>query len=237
MSALQESSKSNPRGFFRFSFICTMIALTIFASANFAQPPLGAADEVWVDVPDTAYVGQEVEFQVYMANGEALGGFATSLKIYSSDGAQWDWVEQPSTEWEFQGGINIVSIVDGFRFWDYLPYRGGTWGPEDSLSAKIHINARTFEELLAPAGPLEHAYSIHLRPTMTGTICIDSTMFWTADEQWWYFNGQHPAWNGPFCFTMVEPPVGDVDCNGMSNIGDAVYLINWIFKGGPEPCR
>jgi hypothetical protein len=29
---------------------------------------------------------------------------------------------------------------------------------------------------------------------------------------------------------------GDADCNGIVNISDAVYLISYIFGGGPEPC-
>lgn len=29
---------------------------------------------------------------------------------------------------------------------------------------------------------------------------------------------------------------GDNDCNGQVDIGDAVYLLNYIFAGGPEPC-
>ena len=29
---------------------------------------------------------------------------------------------------------------------------------------------------------------------------------------------------------------GDVDCNGEVNIGDAMYLINYLFLGGPYPC-
>ncbi len=29
---------------------------------------------------------------------------------------------------------------------------------------------------------------------------------------------------------------GDANCDGTLNIADAVYLITYIFKGGPEPC-
>jgi len=30
---------------------------------------------------------------------------------------------------------------------------------------------------------------------------------------------------------------GDADCNGAWSIGDAVYIINYIFGGGPAPCQ
>jgi len=29
---------------------------------------------------------------------------------------------------------------------------------------------------------------------------------------------------------------GDVNCDGMVNVGDAVYTLNYLFKGGPPPC-
>lgn len=30
---------------------------------------------------------------------------------------------------------------------------------------------------------------------------------------------------------------GDSNCDGSVNVGDAVYLINFVFRGGPEPCN
>ncbi len=29
---------------------------------------------------------------------------------------------------------------------------------------------------------------------------------------------------------------GDVNCDGIVNLGDAVYTLNYLFKGGPRPC-
>jgi hypothetical protein len=29
---------------------------------------------------------------------------------------------------------------------------------------------------------------------------------------------------------------GDVNCDGIVNLGDAVYTLNYLFKGGPPPC-
>jgi hypothetical protein len=236
MSASQgiaNSTRSMGINLFFIPIIASLFGITTVA----AQPPLGAPNEVWVDVPDTAYVGQEVELQVYMANSEPVGGFATSFIIYSPDGARWERVEQPDSEWNFFGDMNFISYVRGFRFWDYLELRMGVWGPVDSQSAAFQIEGSSLSGPLAPVGPLEHAYTMHIRPTETGTICIDSTMFWTADDQWLFGPGGDPAWNGPFCFTVVEPPIGDINCDGAGNLADAIYLINWIFKGGPEPCR
>ena len=30
--------------------------------------------------------------------------------------------------------------------------------------------------------------------------------------------------------------VGDANCDKMVDIGDVVYLINYLFKRGPNPC-
>jgi hypothetical protein len=37
-------------------------------------------------------------------------------------------------------------------------------------------------------------------------------------------------------FVTTTPVNGDVNCDGIRNVSDAVYLINWIFAGGPAPC-
>jgi hypothetical protein len=33
-----------------------------------------------------------------------------------------------------------------------------------------------------------------------------------------------------------HPVCGDVNCDGTANVGDAVFLINYVFKGGYDPC-
>lgn len=30
--------------------------------------------------------------------------------------------------------------------------------------------------------------------------------------------------------------VGDVNCDGVVNVSDVVYLINYLFINGPAPC-
>jgi len=29
--------------------------------------------------------------------------------------------------------------------------------------------------------------------------------------------------------------VGDANCDGIINVGDIVYLVSYLYKGGPEP--
>ncbi|MCJ7458365.1 MAG: hypothetical protein MUP17_05180 [candidate division Zixibacteria bacterium] len=35
----------------------------------------------------------------------------------------------------------------------------------------------------------------------------------------------------------VKPYNGDVNCDNKTSVGDVVYLINYLFKGGPPPCQ
>jgi hypothetical protein len=92
----------------------------------------------------------------------------------------------------------------------------------------------------AAPGPLEHAFDIHLKPTSPGTIVIDSSMFPPGDFPLTFASTGGsiiPAWNGPFEFTVIEPPKGDMNCDGVANLADAIFIINWIFRDGPPPCR
>jgi hypothetical protein len=209
-----------------------------------AQPPLGAPNEVWVDVPDTAYVGQEVAIDVYIANSNTLGAFDLGMKVVSTDAARWDWVYQPDLHLNVPPPYDsvMISLNNDSRFWgDNLEVPGFGWGERGESICAFAVGAVSFDVPDVPAGPLEKAYAIHLRPTSPGTIVVDSAEWPPASSQWYLLiagtGAVYPAWNGPFCFTVVEPPIGDVDCDGRGNLGDAVYIINWIFKGGPEPCR
>lgn len=38
------------------------------------------------------------------------------------------------------------------------------------------------------------------------------------------------------CPAPVFVPEGDVDCDGKTNVGDAIYIISYVFRGGPAPC-
>ncbi|MCP4568163.1 MAG: hypothetical protein GY841_11350 [FCB group bacterium] len=50
--------------------------------------------------------------------------------------------------------------------------------------------------------------------------------------------GGYNGLNSAMILTSAEQAqaCGDTNCDGSINIGDAVYLINYIFKSGPAPC-
>jgi hypothetical protein len=49
-----------------------------------------------------------------------------------------------------------------------------------------------------------------------------------------------PAYNDcgdiDFIIMTSKPVCGDANCSGDVNVGDAVYIINYVFKGGAAPC-
>ncbi len=226
----------------RLIFLLLMLLPLFIISTGQAQPPLGAGNEVWVDVPDKVYVGQEVELPVYIANDDDLAWFSLGMKAVSAGGAQWDWVFQSEPPWSDPEDSIMISLNHDSRFWgDNLEFSGFAWGFCDVSICEFEFDGLSGTPPNVPAGPLEHAYTIHLRPTAPGTIVVDTAEWPPATDQWHFglagAGNIRPAWSGPFHFTVVEAPKGDVNCDGTANVADAVYIINWIFKDGPEPCR
>jgi hypothetical protein len=209
-----------------------------------AQEPIGAADEIWLTsaVGETLYVGQEVIIQVHISNSQELGSAGLMFKIESPDGA-WELTPQAESLWYFSSGGNFLSPYNDSRFWgDALESRTGAVVQGEPGQEWFDVGLFSFSLPDAAPGPLEHAFDIHLKPTSPGTIVIDSSMFAPPDLYPLLFgnsSGWHivPAWSGPFEFTVVAPLAGDINCDGSANLADAIFIINWIFREGPPPCR
>jgi hypothetical protein len=223
-------------------FLIFNVGITLTPIAD-ARPPLGLPDELWItsSTGDTIYASQEVELQFYMANSFEILGIYHSFVIYSPDGAEWEWLSQPDG---YGSPDSIMTLVPGSRFeevpWvlvvETIPQPMGGGPGEDTIG----VGAIAFDPNMMESGPLEHMWSWYLRPTKVGTICIDSTCIPPCSFHQWHWDpgGVFPPWPEPICFTVLPSPVkGDINCDGDANVGDAVYLINWIFKGGPEPCK
>jgi hypothetical protein len=72
----------------------------------------------------------------------------------------------------------------------------------------------------------------------TMTVCIDTCYLpstghlaiWTMDAVSFV-----PRDNMPYCFTISAPDLGDANADGIVDIGDVVYLISYLYRGGPPP--
>jgi hypothetical protein len=214
---------------YTFLFLCLIL---IYADSLGAQEPVGDPNEVWISISPSGSlrVGEPAELKVFMANQYEVQDLLLLFAIYSPDSSTWQWSDE------------IVSIVPGSRFEGVfeLYYVAATPVPLSGgpIADTLSIHGSSISPPGMANGELEHMLSINFTPISPGIICIDSTRvdpWW--DDYWLFYPPMlDPAWAGPFCFT-VEPPKGDVDCSGEANVGDVVYLINWIFMGGPEPCK
>lgn len=51
---------------------------------------------------------------------------------------------------------------------------------------------------------------------------------WVADEY-------VPRHSLPHCFSLTYPELGDVNANGTIDAGDVVRLLNYLYRGDPNP--
>jgi len=100
---------------------------------------------------------------------------------------------------------------------------------------------------------LSHTMLLYIRPDQAelangfGVSCVPDQGHWFFREDGGSnftptYNGQAPILSRPKSFDIVEvPPVfecGNVNCDGVVDISDAVYLVNFVFvPGAPAPCE
>jgi hypothetical protein len=89
-----------------------------------------------------------------------------------------------------------------------------------------------------PGGRLVLVATMTFTVEDTTTICLDSCwwppahglLFARSDEVTYI-----PRTNLPYCFSMSYPGLGDSNADGIVDIGDIVYLIGYLYRGGSPP--
>ncbi|UCB53646.1 MAG: dockerin type I repeat-containing protein [Candidatus Zixiibacteriota bacterium] len=70
------------------------------------------------------------------------------------------------------------------------------------------------------------------------TVCLDSCL-WPPTGHLLFCRSDAvtytPRDNLPSCFSISYPDIGDCNCDGTVDIGDVVYLIGYLYRGGPPP--
>ena len=93
------------------------------------------------------------------------------------------------------------------------------------------------DQMLSATSPVLLA-TITFRTEDTMTICIDSC-FWPPSGRLSFTRGdgfeEIPRANLPYCFSLTYPILGDVNADGAVNVGDVVYLVNYLYRGGNPP--
>ena len=201
------------------------------------------------DPVDTIYADNHYEFRVWAAQDWTTGGFSFPFRISSPDDLTIDWLAVPDGHGEgsWQPGYGCACITSAWLNFGYLDLTGlvvNEYSLNGELSDTLQFGGVGFSGI--PSGPLRHWVSLHfaadpMTPGDTRTLCIDSVfeeipsnirMVFTSDG-----GNIAPLFDGPFCWPVAYccDVAGDANNDGMTGVGDAVYTINYVFKGGPPP--
>jgi len=197
-------------------------------------------DTVWATWPST--------LDIYIANSEEMCGFALGHQVWSPDGAEWQWLDADG--W---GYSHIVTPNLDSRWGDMTCYDMAvglvTEQNIDEIGRDTIMMGSAGMLHCCPSGPLEHMYSYNFRmrssedPEDLRTICIDSCFVPPAGPFVFYDytgNAYPPQvlWpNGGRCWPVKLFPYlcGDANFDGAVNVGDVVFIIGFVFTGGPTP--
>ncbi len=227
---------------------CGVLLVVFFASFSSAANILFAdmAKSGAGPVPcDTFYIGGEYELRIWIESDFIIRAVGAFFALWSQDGATWEYV----TKEDGYGATGFVTVVPGCRMdppEETLDMTGllvtevaMSGGGEDDFA----VGGVGLTEGI-PMGPLEHMISLHIRPIgpwgeagVTGSICFDTTFIPPPDPNIFidqYGTGIQPEIDCYFCKPvklLCGNPNGDNDVN----VGDAVYMINYVFREGLAP--
>ena len=141
------------------------------------------------------------------------------------------------------GNAYVAGATKSSLFPIQNPYQSMNHGDWDFFVTKLKPCGRSLEYSTYLGGSGmdgEGAYCPHIAIDNGGNAYVTG-MTWSADFP--LLNPYQSAGNGPYlaCVTKFgafsEPQLcGDADGSRSVDISDAVYLIAYIFGGGPEPC-
>ncbi len=224
----------------RASAACVVMVM-IMPCISLADNLIGFEMTCWQQ-HDTIYAAKQTTFAMSIENDVQLGGISLGFTFFSLDGVTWMWGGD-SYWYEFVPGSRMPdgSIWDMGLGWPH-PYDTNGISPD----LVMHGGVAMMQGL--DPGPLEHMLSYNLVldvPDDQGIyeFCIDS-IFVPPSGAFVFVNimgsAFHPTvlWEpGGACWPVKAFPYvcGDVNGDGDFNVGDPIYLIAFIFKGGPEP--
>lgn len=183
----------------------------------------GLSDSVWVE-SDTMIVGIASSISVGLVHDEPLTGMAISLEW---DGDVILTVDVHLNKSEFSAYLDSIrwyhfrnSFADGVNP-DYFKFYCWRYG-SDVISL--------------PAGK-ETIITMDVTPQSAGNADFRLVNWWNGSEPM-LVTEDHvailPAFTGGH-ITVLPYLAGDPSHDGVIDIGDAVYLINYFFKGGSAP--
>jgi hypothetical protein len=242
----------NGRAFIAILYLILAAAIMTMANADGRCGNLVDIDVVkaGTSLPvDTLLADSSYELRILMENNDTITATTMAFQNWSPDVATW--------QWEDVGGLGFegfITIAEGSRL-DIPPM--GALDMTGLLVREWDIDTQGHDTVvyggvalyvgIAP-GPLEPMISFHFIPGSPqeygyATICFDSayvppTGDFVWGDQMGYDVYPEVAWpEGGQCWTVAACACrpGDANDDTQKNVGDAVYLINHVFKSGPPP--
>ena len=186
-----------------------LLVLLLFPAMVLGQAPVVA---LVPDLPDTNIMPLEDFVVVDLV----VGQHSTNLKGYSVQ------------LWYNPAILQIDSITEG-----YLLSSAGS-------PTFFEVNYQSQPQYIYLDGAI---LGDGITATGAGTLAriwFSSISYGVCDLLFWEFEARNGA-NNPLAYDLADnwvrvcPYLGDVNADHLVNITDAVYIIQWIFAGGPEP--
>ena len=197
---------------------------------------------------DTLFSGLSYQFRLWLKNEVLLGAISLGFRAEWDSAVNLTWQPQPNGYGPdgIGTGLACVTVPTGCRMYppDQVWDLGGfivteedmdMVSPDTLLMAGASFNGRFYP------GDLQHMISINFKVEVTDdsahTLCIDSCFVPPGNNFVFYnFIGDQMdvELNRDLCW-LVRKMCGDANGDDMLNVGDAVFIINYIFRNGPAP--
>lgn len=212
--------------------ISLLFGFVLTGSAE-AQLPVSDSDFVRVYPPVTQVTvdttNARFNVAVMIDNATPLGAISLPLTYAGVPGLSIDTTVRPSS--------GIIGVTFG------PAGRSPSWTIKTTLindgSKNILIGFISFFVGLPPTDDTLCYVHFDVVPGSQGTVLLDTTeansqIMGLVTEDAFEFS---PTWTPGLIQVDVGIGVpGDMDCDLEVTVGDIIYLVNYIFKNGPEPC-
>lgn len=180
---------------------------------------------------------QEITFAIRLTNssGQVAIGITHGFRVYSPDGAQWFGTQIDTTADLGRSIFPMGLYLRDFSITGSGADTVGFLGVGENLGIPSGLPVDYDEVGLAVTiGPISDDFR-------GKTICLDSSFYYNGGTWKWILEEETqviPTWSGPHCYTIrCCNHRGDVDDSGgpIPDIGDLVFLVNYMFNFGPSP--
>ena len=223
-----------------------------------AGSPVMAANHVYFDVvksgedknADTIFVGMNYELRIFISNDMHLSEIRIAPRVWGGivgkdDGSRaghfWEWLDVGG----YGSTTGCVRVIPGCRMyppetvWD-ATFSILEWNMNEDSPDTLGIRGLADAVGMAPGGS-QHMISIHFTPKMPVygmvTMWADTAHISPSGGLTFFDMDGLPIY--PTYSSPGEWPIaivcGDADGDGAISVADAVYVINYVFKGGPAP--